>query len=396
MSKKIWAFLIIGVLLFVVFDKQEPAVKTKTDMETVPCVEEEKPSTEGNALSEASTDLSVVLKRRTQKTSIKIGALFPLSGKTADEGNGFKNALFLARDDLKYNSAAKYNYRFVIDDDNDAVAAYEKQKNDDNINAVVSFGNTGKIIAPLAEKDKIIHINFGAEDKSIAQGKYNFISWTMPDGQVDRLIDFYEEKGWKNIVFIGTDTSLETTIQNSAEKHGIKITSFDLQADEKDFLPALQKSKDVKADAYLVQIKSADAENFIKQYKNAGISAPLTNIGTFAEIRDTALLEGICYTDIAQSMDIFNDRVKQVYPETKSDFALGSVYDMVMLLTQTFENSEKPEKAVDNLAETPEYDGVIGVAKQDKEGIFAARAVLKCIIEGRPEVMYDPHVGHSH
>lgn len=395
MAKKIWGVLIIGVILFAVWIKPEP--EPVVEEKEIPVVEEEYPSTEGGALSAASTDLSVVLKRRKSKPVVSIGAILPLKGDAADIGNSLKNSLLQAKDDLKYQQNLKYNYYFTVDDGQDALMAYEKQKNEDRVNAVISLGSdAGKIIAPLAEKDKIIHVNFGSEDKSIARGKYNFINWTMPDRKIERLVDFYEEKNWKNIVFVGTDGAQGETVQKLAKKHGIETTFFEIETGQKDFLSVLQKSKEAKADAYLVQIESAAAENFVKQYKEAGISVPLTDIEAFAKVKDVALLEGYCYADVAQSMDIFNDRVRQTYPDTKSDYALGTIYDMVMLFVQVFENSETPEQAVGILADTPEYDGVIGPVRQNKDNIFDSRAVLKCVINGKTEVMYDPQAVHSH
>lgn len=394
MAKNIWGILIIGVVLFAVLVKPEP--EPAVEKKEIPVVEEERPSTEGGALSAASTDLSVVLKRRKPKPVVNIGAILPLSGNDAEVGNSLKNSLLLAKDDLKYQQNLKYKYYFTVDDGQDVATAYEKLKNAE-AKAVVSLGSAaGKIIAPLAEKDKIIHVNFGSEDKSMVQGKYNFMNWTMPERKIERLVDYYEENNWKNIAFIGADKTQEARVQKLAEKHGIKITFFEIGTGRKDFQPVLQKSKDAKPDAYLVQIESTEAENFIKQYKEAGIYVPLTDIEAFSEIKDTALLEGYCYSDVAQSMDIFNSRVREAYPDTKSDYALGTIYDMVMLFVQVFENAETPEQAVGVLADTPEYDGVIGPVKQNNDNIFDSRAILKCVINGKPEVIYDPYAGHSH
>ncbi len=391
MTKKIWGALIVIAVLTAVFWKPEPQPLPKE--KEVVAVAEPKPSTDDNALSAASTDLSVVLKRPAAKPVIKIGAVFPLSGDSAEKGTGFKNALLLARDDLKYQDP-KYDYRFVIDDTQDIAAVYEKQKNADKVSAVITFGAVaGNFIAPQAEKDKIIHVNFGAVDNKIADGKYNFMNWTMPEKMIVSMLNFYKEHHYKNIVFIGAENpethTLHEKLQELAAPDEIKITSFWLAPQEKDFLPLLTETKAVNADAYLLQIEKEQIAPFVADYKTAAIPAVLTNIETFSKLSDFKVIDGAYYTDVAHSMDIFNNRVKKAYPETNSNDALGTVYDTVMLLVQTFENASAPEQAVDILAQTEEYTGVVGVITQDKNGIFNARAVLKKVMNGEPVDMYE-------
>lgn len=395
MTKKIWGALIVIAVLTAVFWKPEPQPLPKE--KEVVAVAEPKPSTDDNALSAASTDLSVVLKRPAAKPVIKIGAVFSLSGSFAHMGNSFKNAMLLAKDDLKYQDL-KYNYQFIIDDDGfenkRTAAVYQKQHSVDKVNAIISFGSpSGNIIAPQAEKDHIIYINFGASDKKIADGKYNFINWTMPERTAERLMKFYQEQNYKNIVFMGSLNAgfqaQEEAVQKLAEKYGVKITSFWFMPEEKDFRLLLQKTKELKPDAYLVQVWGDQLLPFIKQYKEAGITALLTNIESFGIAADYNIIDGAYYSDVAQSMDIFNNRVKKAYPDTQSDYALGTVYDTVMLLVQTFENAAAPEQAVDILAQTEEYTGVVGVINQDKNGIFNARAVLKKVMNGEPVDMYE-------
>lgn len=395
MTKKIWGALIVIAVLTAVFWKPEPQPLPKE--KEVVAVAEPKPSTDDNALSAASTDLSVVLKRPATKPVIKIGAVFPLSGNFALMGNSFKNAMLLAKNDLKYQDP-KYDYQFIIDDDGfdnkRTAAVYQKQHSVDKVNAIISFGSpSGNIIAPQTEKDKIIYINFGASDKKIANGKYNFINWTMPERTAERLLKFYQEQNYKNIVFMGARNAgfqaQEQAVRNLAEKYGLKITSFWFMPEEKDFRLQLLKTKELNPDAYLVQVWGNQLIPFVKQYKEAGITALLTNIESFGIAESFTFLEGAYFTDAAQSSDIFNNRVKKAYPDTQSDYGLGSVYDTVMLLVQTFEKAAAPEQAVDILAQTEEYTGVVGVITQDKNGIFNSRAVLKQVINGKPVVIYE-------
>lgn len=406
MSKKIWAGLIICLVLIAGFwswPDSKPEI-TQPNKETAQPQQEEvsKPSTDDNALAAASTDLSLLQQRRTAKKVIKIGAIFPLSGSSRDEGNAFKNALLLAQNDLKFQDP-KYNYKFVVDDgfDNDKIATvYQKQTKLDKVNAIISFGKPyGNIIAPLAEQDGIIHVNFGASDPSIADGKYNFINWTMPEVVSQRMLKFYQQQNLKNIVFIGEDNAekhaLEEMLQKLAEKDGIIITSFWLDSQEKDFSPLLAKTSTINPDTYLLQIHSNQIEPFAKQYKEAGNTALLTNIETFSSLADFNSVEGAYYTDVAQSLDVFNNRVKKAYPDTNSIYALGTVYDSIMILVQSFERGKMPQQAVDELAKTKEYDGVVGLLTQDENGIFNSEAVLKQIINGQP-VIIDDGQHHNH
>ena len=117
------------------------------------------------------------------KPVVKIGIIAPLTGNVAMVGEGIKSSIVLAEEDLKTKNL-KNKYEFVIEDDGyearKTAAVYPKLKSLDKVDAILStFSQTGKIIAPRAEADKILHISLSS-DAEIANGKYNFLDWTMP------------------------------------------------------------------------------------------------------------------------------------------------------------------------------------------------------------------------
>lgn len=100
-------------------------------------------------------------EEKSNKPTIKIGVILPLTGNYANSGQSFKNATLLAQDELKKQNL-KNDYTLIIDDDNfenrKTAALFHKQQSIDKVDAVISFASaSGNVIAPLAEKSKIIY-----------------------------------------------------------------------------------------------------------------------------------------------------------------------------------------------------------------------------------------------
>ena len=326
------------------------------------------------------------------KPIIKIGATLPLSGTFTNVGVSLRNTFLLAQDDLKKRDT-KYNYEFIIEDDafdaKRVISNFRKFQSIDKTDAVISFASmTGNIISPLTEKNKIIYINFGASDKKVADGKYNFIHWNMPDTIADGMIDFYKKQNIKKVAFIVENDSGVITIEKSFTQKlkdtNIESKTYIVQPGEKDFRLLLQKIEhNDNPDIYLVMIWTESLSLFIKQYHEAGINKLITNLETFATVENKSIIEGSYYVDSAQSSDELTTRLRQSYPNSSSEFATGNVYDAIMLIVTAFEQAETKEQAVDKLSSFKTFPGISRELTQDDIGIFSSQAIIKHIKNGQ-------------
>lgn len=327
-----------------------------------------------------------------EKPIVKIGLVVPLTGELSAVTNGFKSAVKMADEDLKMQNL-KNKYVFLFEDDafeaKRTLSAFNKLANVDQIDAVLSFGSQGGgIISPLTEAKHIIHINIGASEMNVAEGKYNFIHWTLPSSTTKKLLDFYRKKGYKKIAVAtpynsGTLAIKEAFKKNLAGYPEIEADYFDFQPNEKDFRLLLAKIKETSPDVVLTLAYGNNQIPFLKQYHEAQMPFLLTNSESFALLSDYSAAEGVYYTDVATNGPEMLERAKRYYSGTNS-FGLGNTYDAIMLLVQMFEQSDTTEQAVDTLRKVKEYDGAIGHLVQDEKGIFHSQAVLKKVINGKP------------
>ncbi|MEK7673652.1 MAG: ABC transporter substrate-binding protein, partial [Patescibacteria group bacterium] len=112
------------------------------------------------------------------KETIKIGFVGPLSGDLAFIGESDKNAILLAKDELK---DTKFNYEVIVEDvqiDPKLTAnATNKLINIDKVDGIISVSSgIGNVVSPITEQNKTIHFGL-ASDSNIAKGIYNFIHW---------------------------------------------------------------------------------------------------------------------------------------------------------------------------------------------------------------------------
>lgn len=327
------------------------------------------------------------------KPIVKIGVVTPLSGNMGVVGDGIKNAITMAKEDLSQRDL-KYDYQFIIEDDSyearKTATIFQKLSSLDHVDAVLStFSQTGGIIAPLAERNKIPHLSLSS-DANIVKGKYSFLDLTMPQYTAGRMLQFYKDKGFKKIVAIvpnnaGALPLEKALLEQIKPKDGISVVSHYVAPEETDFRMLLVKTKAENADAYLTLLYGASFATFFKQYKEAGETAPITSIETFAVLPDFALANGAYFTDAAAASEKFSERYEEKFGKASSS-GVGNMYDMVMLMVQAFEAAADKSLAVRELSKIKSYDGVVGKLTQDKLGIFNSEAVLKHIKNGTPVI----------
>jgi len=324
------------------------------------------------------------------KPIVKIGVVAPLTGNMAMVGEGIKSAVILAEEDLAKRNL-KNNYEFIVEDDayeaRKTAMIYPKLKSLDKVDAILStFSQTGKIIAPHAQADKILHISLSS-DAEIARGKYNFLDWTTPKNTAKRMLEFYKKHNIRKIVsFVPNNAGAlpqETAFMDLVKDDGeIKVSRHLIAAEERDFRTLFVKSAQEKPDAYLALIYGSSFIPFFKQYREAGETALITSIETFAALSDTSIAEGAYYTDAAVADDEFLKRHQQRFGEI-SNYGVGTMYDTIMLTVEAFEKAENKTQAADELAKIKHYNGVVGKLEQEEEGIFNSPAILMTIKNGK-------------
>ena len=155
-----------------------------------------------------------------------------------------------------------------------------------------------------------------------------------------------------------------------------------MQPAEKDFRMLLAEVKRRKPDVVLVLIYGGSIYPFIKQYRQQNLNFPLANIEAFSMLPDFSLIDGMYLADVVKGGESLEYRLKKENPHS-SVYAIGNIYDAVMLISEAFENSQERKDAVDVLKGIKIYEGSVGKLEQDSRGFFAAPAVLEKVENGR-------------
>lgn len=335
-------------------------------------------------------------KQESNKPEIKIGVSLTLSGDMGNIGAIMKGAIEVAEQDLHAKADdLKYNYKFIIEDNALEIkrAALVNQKffNVDKVDAIIDFGSViGLTTTPLAEKNKIIHISANASDAKVADGKYNFIHWTQPRYEVDKLVEKIVKDKINNIViFTGVDPAwieMSETLQNLLNKHKIKFTEFRTNNQERDFNLLLKKAAMTKPGLYVLFEYSPALDIILKRLQESKNTALVTSVEAFSFLDDKSVIEGFWYTDAAELQPEYIEKFT-THNKSENIFSVGNAYDAAMLVVAAFERAETKETAIDELLKLKEYDGVVGKIIQDENGIFNSNAVLKKVINGNPVVV---------
>lgn len=327
-------------------------------------------------------------KQSAVKEPIKIGVILPLSGDAAFIGESVKNSAILAKEGF---GKTKKTYELIFEDDQadskKTISAFRKLVDADKIRAVVTgFSGPGNAIAPLSEKEKIIHFSI-ASDLNIAKDKpFVFNHWVKPESEAQVYIKEAKKQGLEKIAVIATNQQGIIAVRDALLKEDPTIFIFKnelVSPQEKDFRTTIIKAKNEGADAFVLLLFPGQLTSAVKQIKEMKINIPLTSIESFeGDPGAIPLLEGEWYVISADPSESFTASYKEKYgglPQTGSAYA----YDVIRILITAFEKEKTNEGVAKFISEIDNFPGVTGALSVDSDGNINSKAVIKKIIDGK-------------
>jgi branched-chain amino acid transport system substrate-binding protein len=337
----------------------------------------------------------------TKKETIKIGASWPLTGNLAFMGEGLKNAILMAKEQL---GSTKYNYELVFEDDqlnpNLTATTVNKLISIDKVDVVISQGSgPGHVTTPIATKHNVIHFGL-ALATDIAKGNTNFIHWTSAAEHSRVMINEMKKRGIKKVGLFGMNNQdvliHRDDFRDKAKKAGIAVVFDEIfPVGEKDLRGLIAKAKESSKksppDIYVVVAMSPEIEILTKQMREAGITTPLTTFSSFEATPEPGLFEGYWYVSPAEPTNKFIEDYKKRYGKYPSVCA-GNAYDMFNLIVKAAENaktSSKPtsKEIAKELRKIKNFPGALGNLTVGQDGIVISEARVKMIKDGKPVVI---------
>lgn len=320
---------------------------------------------------------------------LKVGVILPLSGEVSSFGMACQNAMQLAVKDLDSSLASRLTV--VYEDDafhsSQTVASYQKLKNADKVNAIVTYSSSSSnAVAPLAESDKLIDIAL-ASDPGIVNGrKHVFLLWVTPKTEADVVASEMKRRGYKKIASIVAEQdgmlAITDEINRASKEHVQIVLHEEYPVSVKDFRPFLGKLKSIRnLDGVYIGLLPDQNAIFAKQARQLGISLPLFNVETVEDPSAVKLAEGALngtwYVQADDPSADFLRRFQAAYPDS-SLYSASYCYDTIGLIADSLRQN-KPLK--EYLRTVKDYNGASGTLSASGDQRFLLPATVKIVTE---------------
>lgn len=337
--------------------------------------------------------------------TVKIGVIFPLTGKTADYGNNALDGLKLAEKKIKADPVfAKDNFELLIDDDgsnvNNSLNSFQKQRDFNQVTKFIGpIGSSNvKAVAPLTDNTDILLISplVGAEDATLGHPNV-FRIWPTKSMQLVPMFKKVEREGYKRIAIISANNDSSLSARDLFRKYfkdsaNVKIVYDEtVVEDEKDFKTSLLKVKNSGADALFLNIYMGQFTNALKEKVNLNINLPIFTTATFDNQQDQvasgATAEGLWYTAKNVAENWFIDLFKAEYGREPNQEA-ATAYDALMVYAQAIVKVGNNNALIrDELIKMKDYPGASGTWQFDENRNVPLTTQIKQIKNGVPVVV---------
>jgi branched-chain amino acid transport system substrate-binding protein len=332
------------------------------------------------------------------KESIKIGAVFHLTGPGSFWGEGEKNAVILAID--KANAKGGVNGKqieLIIED-----SKTDFQATSNSIKKLIEIDNTkviigptwfGQIASPLAEQYKtlIVSPSAGVVPKP---SSYFFDLWPTEKQEVTPVINFMQEKGIRKVVLIYSlndfTQSVRSNFVEQAKTKDIDIVrEFAVNPGESDFRTIIAQIKELNVDAIYATFAFYPSQGaFSKQAKELNLNLTVySSSGT--EIPDLLKaypeIEGTIYGYISINqgeLDFNSEYIERFnsYPSPSSSYA----YDAANLIIDALKADKNTPEKISSYLHTINYQGISNTISFNNEGRISNKEfVIKTVKNGQ-------------
>lgn len=217
------------------------------------------------------------------KDTIKIGAILPLSGSDASNGNSAMNGLILAQEEINNHGGISGHKIEIIFEDNkgdakESVNSYQKLKNLDDISLLFTLGSPAAMaLSPLVNQDKVLLFSIASVSAYSSPRDYTYRIVPSANDEAIQLANYiYNDKKinklgviyLNNEYGVGTKTSFLTQYQKLG---GTIIFEDFFNVADSDMRIQIAKLKENGANSVYLASWGKNAGIFIKQAKELGL-----------------------------------------------------------------------------------------------------------------------------
>ncbi len=334
---------------------------------------------------------------------IKIGAILPLTGDLAKYGEGVKNAINMAIEDLELVEKST----LIIEDDHscvpaDSVSAAHKLIDVDKVDVIIGplCSSAALSVVPVAEENRTILISPSATSPSITTaGDYIFRTIISDKLKSIKVAEFAYNKGYRkagllhNIANDSFVQQREDVRETFTSLGGEIVVEESFQTQETDFRSQLTKIKNSDAEIIFFAAWPKEIALFLRQTKEMGINLLFISADAVTEDPDVIEVgeeaaEGLLYafhtTPQNKEYTGFIARYKEEFGEEPPAYC-AEAYDAVILGIKAIEESDGTKEDIKNKLYQigRDYIGASGEITFDENGDVSKPFIIKTVKNGQ-------------
>lgn len=325
-------------------------------------------------------------------STIKIGAVLPLTGDMSSYATSLKKGMDLAIEEINSNGGIDNKKLLVVYEDDkgeakNAVSAYRKLVDIDNTQLIIGgmFSVQTFAMAPLAEKEhKVLLSPTASAIELTTAGDYIFRIYPSDiyDGIFLSEFAFNELKSRKvAIVYeqVASVVAIANKFKSDFESFGGEVVVFDgYNSELKDFSTIVRKVSNADPDIVFIPGNLTPMANLLIQSKQLGLKKQFLTISTFYDekifelAKDAA--ENVLFsspmfdpTSNTPEMENFVSLYKTQY-NVEPDILGGYGYDVVKIAAYALQNGTNADQIKNSLYKINNFPGVTGSTTFDSNG----------------------------
>lgn len=320
-----------------------------------------------------------------EKEVIKIGAILPLTGNSAEIGSQITNGIKLAEE--KNHEVISITYADCQADPKKAVGEYNRLKAIGDYNIFIpTYTGVTNALAESAKNDLLFSTSVSASNITLKNDNL-FRLFVNSKGDADKMAQFaIDSLHYSKICILalnddfGKDYS-ETFKNKFKELGGTIVTEENFSKDKSDFKDLLTKINQNDYDAVYILAYDKNFVNLLKNYSELKIQKPILSIATIGQqsIRDGIKsyrnkLPEIYFTNTEFSSALSNSELKinfiSSYKNTyniEPNYFAAFAYDLTNIIAESISKGNKTNAEIKKYVLSNEFNGVMGKIKFNSE-----------------------------
>ncbi len=341
--------------------------------------------------------------KKKEPETIKIGAILPLSGNSANYGNWEREAIELAKEEINAKGGIRGRKLEIIYEDDEAdprkaTEAMNKLARIDKVPVVIGSWASSSVLAqaPIGNETHTVIMGLAISPKIREAGDYVFRG--VPDARLalKELVPYVVAEGDKTvaILYINNDFGVDQADvfkEYYEDMGGTIVLNEGYDGKSTDFRTALTKVKELNPEGVFL-VGYAEMGIVLKQAKELGIESHFYSSFPFEneDILETAGIaaEGVIYpfffdpnSELSKMVE-YQAKYKNKYGRRSEGFA-AIAYNSIMIIKAVMEKvGFEPENIKEGLYKVTDFPGIFGNVSLDEKGDINIPMLIKTVESG--------------